>query len=455
MTETLAGPELWGGVECTMNRVRGRYFDQLARSGHRKRYEADLRCFADLGLKTLRVGMQWEHHERTGSWADWDRMLSAMTELRMRPIAGLLHHGSGPPSTDLLDPQFAEKFAAYALEVARRYPHVLDWTPINEPQTTGRFACMYGYWYPHHRSMQSYVRALLNQMRGVVLAMRAIRSVQPAARLIHTEDGGITYASPQLEDYREEREHRRWLGTDLLCGRVDHAHPLFMFLREHGAGERELCWFAENPCPPSILGINYYVTSDRFLDDRLELHPDRGGGDTGSEPLVDVEAVRVLPAGIAGAGAVLRQAWERYRLPVALTEAHLGCRDPQEQTCWLAEVWREALAAQRAGVDVRAVTVWALLGSFDWCTLCTRHTGDYEPGVFDIHGGTRTPTALAVLTQRLAQGMPSGQDGSRLGWWQRSERLLWPYEEMVPKAAVPPRVAEGLAQGRESEMLTP
>ena len=115
------------------------------------------------------------------------------------------------------------------------------------------------------------MRALLNQIKGIVLSMEAIRTVQPAARLIHTEDGGRTFATPQLESYRLEREHRRWLGVDLLCGRVDPSHPLYAFLLEHGITSDELLWFLHNPCPPDILGLNYYVTSDRFLDHRLEL----------------------------------------------------------------------------------------------------------------------------------------------------------------------------------------
>ena len=419
---------MWGGVECTMNRVGQRYFDQLARSRHRKQYEADLRCFFDLGLRTLRVGLQWERWEQTKTWAEWDRMLAVMAELGMEPIVGLLHHGSGPRSTDLLDPAFPEKFAAYALEVARRYPHVEQWTPINEPQTTGRFACLYGHWFPHQRSMPSYVRALLNQIKGIALAMRAIRAEQPVARLVHTEDAGKTYAPPQLEDYRRERDHRRWLGMDLLCGRVDGRHPLSSFLREHGASERELFWFSENACPPAVVGLNYYVTSDRFLDDRLELYPGRAGGDCGDEPLVDVEAVRVHPEGIAGAGAVLREAWDRYHLPLAITEAHLGCCEPLEQRRWLAEVWREAQAAQRGGVDVRAVTAWALLGSSGWSDLCTRSPGVYERGVFDVSRGSRRATPLTELVQRLAQGLPPDRADLTRGWWRSPDRFTFRYE---------------------------
>ncbi len=423
-------PELWGGVECTLNRVDGVFYDQLTRSGHRDRATEDLALFAQLGIKALRTGLQWEWFEATGSWAFGDTVIPEMQRLGIRPILGLLHHGSGPTSTDLLDPGFPEKLAGFALKVAQRYPHVTDYTPVNEPQTTGRFACLYGYWYPHERSMSAYVRALHNEIKGIVLSMRAIRSVQPGARLIHTEDGGSTFSTPALESFRVQREHRRWLGTDLLCGLVTRKHPLFPFLLDHGLSEAEVLWFTDNPCPPSVLGLNYYVTSDRFLDDRIELYPGRAGGDTGSEPLVDTEAIRVRAEGIAGPGAALREAWDRYGLPVAITEAHLGC-DALEQMRWLAEVWQEAQEARADGVDVRAVTVWALLGSYNWCHLCTNDTGAYEPGIFDVSGGVPEPTPLAGLAFQLAHGLPLEREVTAAGWWHSEDRLtIQPYGEM-------------------------
>ncbi len=417
--------ELWGGVECTLNRVHDTYFDQLATSGHLTRFRQDLAQFAELGLTTFRTALHWERFEQIRSWSAWDDLLSTMQTLGLRPIVGLIHHGSGPESTSLLDPEFPEKLAAYALQVAQRFPHVVDYTPVNEPQTTGRFACLYGIWYPHHRDMRSYLRALVNQVKGIVLAMRAIRTVQPAARLIHTEDGGRTFATSSLESYRVEREHRRWLGVDLLCGKVDCFHPLYAYLLEHEITSEEILWFTLNPCPPDILGLNYYVTSDRFLDHRLELYPPRAGGDTGTEPLVDIEAVRVRGDGVNGVWTMLSEAWDRYHLPLAVTEVHLGC-EPVEQTRWLAEAWNEAQAARLTGVDVRAVTAWALLGSYNWCHLCTKDTGSYEPGVFDLTEGFPMTTPLAELARRLTRGLAPDESSSLPGWWRYPSRLTMP-----------------------------
>ena len=42
--------ELWGGAECTVNRVGDTYFDQLRWSGHDLRL-ADIDRFASLGIR--------------------------------------------------------------------------------------------------------------------------------------------------------------------------------------------------------------------------------------------------------------------------------------------------------------------------------------------------------------------------------------------------------------------
>ncbi len=381
---------------------------------------------ASLGIKTLRTALQWEHVESAGNWDFFDETLREMKRLGLTPIAGLLHHGSGPRETDLLQPDFPEKLAAHASAVARRYPWITNYTPVNEPHTTSRFSCLYGHWYPHRADVASYVRALLNEIKGTVLAMQAVREIQPEAQLIYTEDGGAIFSTPEMEVFRAEREHRRWLGTDLLCGCVDPQHPLFDFLLEHGCTAGELRWFVENPCPPSIIGFNYYLTSDRFLDHRVHLYPDYfRGGDSGSEPLVDIEALRVRPEGLAGAGAVLKEAWDRYGIPVAITEAHLG-GDCHDQIRWLDEVWSAAHEAMASGVDVRAVTVWALIGSWNWCNLCTTDEGRYEAGAFALIAGKPSPTPLSGFISQLAEGTVAMEAKHEVpSWWNRPDRILY------------------------------
>ena len=192
---------MWGGIECTINRVGDAFFTQLDRSGHLRR-DGDLGRFAALGIAALRYPVLWEATAPNGlAAADWswtDRRLAELRRLGITPIVGLVHHGSGPRHTSLLDPSFAVGLAEFASTVAARYPWVDQWTPVNEPLTTARFSALYGIWYPHACDDRSFVAALFNQCRATVLAMAAIRRVNPAAQLIQTDDLGCTYGTEPL-----------------------------------------------------------------------------------------------------------------------------------------------------------------------------------------------------------------------------------------------------------------
>jgi dTDP-4-dehydrorhamnose reductase len=342
------------------------------------------------------------------------------------PIVGLLHHGSGPRYTNLTDPAFPEKFAEFARVVARRCPAVSTYTPINEPLTTARFSALYGHWYPHARDPLAFVRAFLLQCRGIVLAMRAIRETNPEAKLLQTEDLGKTFSTVTLSYQADFENERRWLTYDLLAGRVRRGHAMWDYFLWLGVKESELQWFIENACVPDVIGINHYITSERFLDERLSRYPKSSHGGNGRHAYADVEAVRVCAAGVAGPGVLLSETWERYRLPIAITEAHLGCTR-EEQLRWLKTVWDAAQEARRNQIDIRAVTAWSAFGAYDWNSLLTKDDGHYEPGVFDLRSPSPRPTALAHMVRELAHGEQFDHPVlDSPGWWQRLDRLCYP-----------------------------
>ncbi|MGV3571346.1 MAG: family 1 glycosylhydrolase [Ramlibacter sp.] len=422
--------ELWAGPECTLNRVGERFKDQVALNGFGERLD-DLDRLASLGIRRMRFPLVWERTLANGQrgqydWTWADGRLARLRTLGVAPIAGLLHHGSGPAWTHLCDPAFPELLAGYAAAVAQRYPHIDAYTPVNEPLTTARFSGLYGIWYPHARDDASFVRALLNQVRGTVLAMRAVRAVNPAAQLVQTEDLGFATGSPGLAAQVAFENLRRWLAFDLLTGRVGPEHGLWGYLRQWGASEHELRELQEAPCPPDIVGINSYLTSERHLDDRIDLYPPELVGGNGRDRYADVETVRVGGAIVGSFEARLRETAERYRLPVAITEVHLGCsRD--EQVRWLHQAWKAAARVRAEGHDVRAVTCWAAFGSFDWNSLATRDEGHYEPGLWDVRSNPPRPTALAALARELGHGQaPSHPVLDSPGWWQREQRLRYP-----------------------------
>jgi len=429
--------EMWGGIECTVNRVRDAYFSQLDRNGHAER-DCDLERFAALGLRALRYPVLWETTAPDGpESADWswvDRRLPALRRLRIAPIVGLVHHGSGPRHTHLLCPRFAEGLAQFAGAVAERFPWVEQWTPVNEPLTTARFSALYGLWYPHARDDRSFVAALLNQCRATVLSMQAIRRINPAARLVQTDDISRTYGTEAMKGVVDFYNERRWLAWDLLCGRVGRDHPLWGYLLESGADAGDLLWFADHPCRPDIIGANYYVTSERWLDHRVERYPGRARGGPSDAEFVDIESVRVLAMPAPAIASLLQETWQRYGIPVAVTEAHIDA-GREDQLRWLLEIWRAAQSARDGGADVRAVTAWSLLGSFDWNCLLGECRGYYEPGPFDVRAPAPRATALAALIAELAAGKSASHPvlhGD--GWWRRADRFIG--KPIVPRTTV-------------------
>jgi dTDP-4-dehydrorhamnose reductase len=418
-------PEVWGGIECTINRVGDQFSDQLTMSGC---YENDsyLSAIASLGIKTIRFPVLWERHQpiksKTIDWTWADRQLHKLRDRNIEPIAGLVHHGSGPAYTNLLDENFPALLAGYAKEVARRFPWIKYYTPVNEPLTTARFSGLYGLWYPHATNNKSFLVMLLNQLKAVVLSMKAIREINPDAKLLQTEDLAKIHSTPKLKYQRDFENHRRWLSYDLLCGKVTAKHPLYSFCVKRGVTKQNLKFFTDNPCPPDILGVNYYVTSERYLDEQLDQYPSCSHGGNGKHRYADVEAVRVIkPAGIRK---LLHEAWKRYRIPLVITETHLGCsRD--EQLRWFRETWKEAVQAKAEGVHVKAVTAWSLLGSYDWNSLLTRRENHYEPGVFDNRNFALRQTAIAKLVSSLVNGKNYNHPVlMENGWWQRTDRFF-------------------------------
>ena len=421
--------EIWGGIECTVNRVGDRYYDQVALTGHTSRTVTDLQRIADLGIRTLRYPVLWEriapYSIHNADWFQTDLALAKMRELGIKPIIGLIHHGSGPRHTSLVDRELSAKLGEFARAVAARYPWVDMYTPINEPLTTARFSTLYGLWYPHARDDRSFARAVINQCLAVRESMSAIRAVNPNALLIQTEDLGTTYSTPALAYQATFDNNRKWLTFDILTGRLDERHPLWWYLLESGIERQELETFLARPCVPDILGVNHYVTSDRFLDDCLEHYPRESCGGNGRHEYADVEAVRTLADGIGGHAAVLRETWNRYALPVAITEVHLGCTR-EEQLRWVNEAWQAANQARAENMDVRAITLWSMLGCYGWCSLLTCDFDCYEPSAFDLRSAPARPTAIARMASGLAtRGSWDHPVLDAPGWWRRDTRFMY------------------------------
>jgi dTDP-4-dehydrorhamnose reductase len=438
LTEAGRPLELWGGVECTLVRIGDDYRNQVQETGHSARL-GDIDAIAELGVKAVRYPILWETvapespNEFDFSWHD--KRLERLRALGVKVIAGLLHHGSGPHYTDLLDPDFPDHLAVYARRVAERYPWIEGWTPINEPLTTARVSCLYGVWYPHRTDINDAFRATVNQCVAIGRAMEAIRAVNPAAQLVATEDVPKTFSTEPLRYQADHENERRWLSLDLLAGKVVPGHHFYRWLRNKAASQAQLEELASGTAKPDIIGFDHYLTSERFLDHRVGRYPEATPGTNGRDRYVDVEAVRVAKLRpLLGPAARLRETWERYGIPIAITEVHHGCTR-EEQVRWLKEMWDAAVQERARGADIRAVTLWALFGAVDWRSLLSRREGAYDVGAFDTRSDEPRPTLVAKAAATLGRGERFDHPLLDLpGWWKRPGRThARPSYDMMPR----------------------
>jgi dTDP-4-dehydrorhamnose reductase len=424
------GIAVWGGLECTINRVGARYHDQSEYSGHYVRGTEDIDRIAALGVRTVRYPVLWERHlPEKDSIPDWDfasRNLEHMRALGMTPIAGLVHHGSGPLYASFFDGSFEQGLADYARRVAERFPWLEYYTPVNEPLTTARFCGLYGHWYPHGQDEATFYRILLSECRATVMAMEAIRQVNPHAKLIGTEDLGKCHSTRLLAYQAHFENERRWLSYELLCGKLTPDKLLYRWMLEAGIDKAELDWFLEHPCVPHIAGFNYYLTSERYLDEELEKYPECFHGGNGEHRYADIHTVHAPIAGSqCGPYHLLKEAWERLGVPLAITECHLHSRR-EDQVRWFHSMWNTVNRVRAEGIDIRAITAWALFGLYGWNKLVTEPWGEYEPGAFNLSSGTPKPTALASYISSLCNGEPVEHPIlEREGWWERQDRLVY------------------------------
>jgi dTDP-4-dehydrorhamnose reductase len=331
----------------------------------------------------------------------------------------------------LLHPSFPDAFARYAQAVARRYPWVHAYMPINEPLTTARFGGLYGFWHPHQRSETVFARLLLAQCLAIRAASKAIREENPAAQIIVNEDVGRTFSTPAMAAHAAALNERRFLTWDVLLGRVTRGHPMYELIATDPSNERLLSKLNEDPSAPDVLGIDHYVTSDRFLDDRVGLYPPSRRDP--AVPFVDVEACRVPGIPVGSIARAIDDTWSRYGWPMILAEISLA-GEPHHQVAWWREAWAAAEAARASRVDIRAVTAWAIFGSVDWHCLMVRRDDIYAPGAFDASQMPphRLPVADAVketsrrrrhLTNAGRYEIPAID---HQGWWIQPERFTFP-----------------------------
>lgn len=378
----------------------GRTLDEYELTGHYAQVEPDLALFAELGVPAVRYGIPWHRVNPTpGTWDfSWtDRALGRLLELGITPVVDLVHYGL-PAWIEgaYLNPAYPDYVAEYAGRVAERYRgRIRTYTPLNEPRITAWYCGRLGWWPPFRRSWGGFVQVMLGVCRGIVRTVDRLHEIDPDILCVHVDATDLYEAArPELQAEAALRQEIVFLALDLVTGRVVPGHALFDWLRNNGADDAALAWFARRPVTLDLVGINLYpMFSQKYLTgrgNRLRIRMRYAGAEI-VERLADLY-------------------WQRYRAPLFISEtASLGSLARRRR--WLDDSVQAVARVRARGIPLVGYTWWPLFALVGWAYREGRLPADrylLQMGLWDLardgDGLRRVRTELVDRYRALVAG---------------------------------------------------
>ena len=325
------------GFECStfVWKDEGRR-DLVDETQHRQHARDDYAFLRELGIGVAREGVPWPLVERDGEFdfSNLDPLLDAMNEHQILPIWDLCHYGY-PDDADPFSDDFAERFARYARAAAEyviprsRGPHFF--TPINEITFFGFAGGEWGWIAPFGRTEDERHRLRLALCGAAIAGVKAVREVDPEARMVHVDPLILVVAPPNRPDLADDAHRETYEDTffawDVLAGKQ---HP------ELGGAPEVL----------DIVAVNCYSFGQMEFRESGP-HTALGPHDDRIEPLCKL----------------LEVAWERYGRPMIIGETSgLG----EGRPAWLNDVMEESLAAVDRGVELHGVCLFPAVDMPNW-----------------------------------------------------------------------------------------
>lgn len=332
--------------------------DYVAATGHDLHLKSDFDGAMDLGIGVIREAIRWPHVDLGGGKYDWSSVKAvqdAATEARITPIWDLCHYGL-PDGCDPFSEECLRRFVAYCRAAAEFVTGTAAgpyfFTPVNEITFFSAAASDLEWMYPFAKGREAELKLALCRM--AIAGAKAIREVEPVARMVHVDPMIHAVPPPGRPDLaqqaKEEERREDFQAFDILCGRE----------KPELGGAPEIL---------DIVGVNIYHYSQVQLGDDKKREI-LGPRDPRRKPLSEL----------------LKMVWERYQRPVIIGETS-GFQDTRAE--WLRMTMEESLKAINLGVDLHGVCLYPFVDVPDWWSQEWAKIGIYD--VADKESFERVP----------------------------------------------------------------
>ncbi|MEJ4043498.1 beta-glucosidase [Erwinia sp. SLM-02] len=346
-------------------RSPGKRADLMINSGHDTLMDKDYALLTEHQLLTARDGARWYLIETSPGEYCWDSFLPQLRAAKKNNIEMIweLAHFGWPDGLDIWQPEFVERFAAFASAFARLLRDEGECRPLISPMNQISFWSWAGAeiaWFNPFDTGRG--RELKQQLaQAAIAAMHGIRHELPEARfvitdpLVHVAASGYSGTAKSSARQQHEAQFEVW---DWISGR---SQP------ELGGSEDLL----------NIIGVTWYPDHQWFHNgDPLEPH----------HP--DYRPLNLLLQDLA----------QRYARPILLAEtgAEVGkCAE------WLNLVCDEVRKALERGVEVEGLSIYPLVDYPSWDDDRRSPAGLF--GLPDANGNrtVNEACALALRSQQI------------------------------------------------------
>jgi beta-glucosidase/6-phospho-beta-glucosidase/beta-galactosidase len=357
-----------GGFECSTHRLHsGRRLDLVGATAHDRFARQDYQRLVDIGMRTARDGLRWHLIERSPGVYDFDNlrpMLEAARETGVQVIWDVLHYG-WPDGLDIFSDSFVARFADFSrafADLATRETDGPPWVvPVNEISFFAWAGGDIGIFNPFARHRGDELKVQL--VRATIAAIRAMREVNPAIRIVHTEPMINVVAHPDRPGEAGAAEaHRQaqYAALDMIAGRT----------RPELGGQEDFL---------GTIGVNYYIHNQWVFP---------GGHGMTLEP----SHPRYRPM-----WQMLRDVYERYRRPLFVAET--GIEDAA-RPAWLRYVGYEVRRAIHEHVPVQGLCLYPIVNHPGWEDDRHCHNGLWDYADAQGHRDIYEPLARELESER-------------------------------------------------------
>jgi len=307
-------------------------------AGHYKLYKQDFAVTKAMNMNAFRFSIEWSRIEpQEGAWSveaiqHYKDYLAAMKEKGLEPFVTLWHWtipewfvakgGFEKRANVKYFVRFAEKVIA---ELGKDFRYVIT---INEPDTYIAQGYIEGNWPPMQQSKLKAVWVYLNLAKAHRDVYKMIKSRSRKFIVGLSKNSVHQYAGDDAMLSKLAAAVSIWGADNFFLNRV----------------KRKL----------DFIGVNYYFTN-RFLGYKIH-NPNEKQSDLGWD---------MQPQNIEF---VLQRLWEKYKLPIIITENGVADRDDEFRKWWISQTLVAMHKALQKGVKLEGYLHWSLLDNFEWAS---------------------------------------------------------------------------------------